>query len=118
MLYDVYLLSGVSCRASGGSSRQYVGESPADSLILYIFDRGSKITHGGEAQSIDETCESIFFVTRSESSHVVDDGQPSYIVPYDASDKTTPPEKSHKVASVKRLYAGSPRMWHWKVTAK
>ena len=115
--WGVYLFSEVSCRPSGGNKRSATGNnSEDDSITLYIFDKASTV-RGGTNTDIATACESIFFVVR-QSPPAVDDDTKIFICPYDASNESAPPPRCRKVDSVKRLKAGSPRMWHWKVIAK
>lgn len=76
--------------------------APADSLVLYVFDRQSKVTtfDGGDL-----------------SFH--DDGT-DILVPgiYGAVENPASLPGARKVMSVARFKAGTPRMWHWKVVAK
>lgn len=113
--WGVYLFQNVSCRPSAGTSRNATGNNAeADNITMYIFDTISTVSGGG---TIAATCESIFYVTRSGTA-ITDDDTKIYIVPYDASNETEPPERSRLVDSVTRLKAGSSRMWHWKVIAR
>lgn len=99
-VYAVNKLEHVYYRETAGVSAN--STAPADSLVLYVFDRQSKVTtfDGGDL-----------------SFH--DDGT-DILVPgiHGAVENPASLPGARKVMSVARFKAGTPRMWHWKVVAK
>lgn len=116
-IYRAYTFNQVYCTFSSGTTRKQSGTSADDTLTMYVFDAGSTITRDDTNLDVAETCEHIFGVLCGTAS-MADDDSKIYIVPYNAGAIDKPPQNCQRVSSVKRLKAGSKRMWHWEVHAR
>lgn len=78
------------------TEKAYQGEQPIDKITMYAFDTKTIGLAGMQLKA---------------------DGN-EYLVPYDASAYTKPPNDARTIRRVVRRKAGSPRMWHWEVCAQ
>lgn len=91
--YTSQVYEHVYCQGVTGS---YSGERPSNPATIYLFD--------------DAT-------TNMANFHPLGNGK-EYVVFYDASGETRPPNESMNIRRVVRRRNGTRRMWHWEVYAE